>query len=253
MRTVEEVIKQYKHICWYPSAGNDFRPLLYLSDWYYQHKSIPLDDGQEMPDLFIFSDVKGLFSYYPQIGENAYDQIRSGYFEDGACLLRHSANPEKYTEITVKSFEPLNALTLSKDPSWSGSDIPLDYNSAYVFEVNVYSKKDNMVNQYAATVLYIAALNESFVFEFLLPKRIRIEYLVLIRYAGFYNGNRVEPYWILDRLRDFRTKYLVSCTRYVTEAEVDKKGKDFPHFDEIYTIYGEGWSQYGKDSWYRLS
>ena len=51
MRTTEEAIKQYKHICWYPSAGHDFRELLYISDWYYQKNNVPRDRGQKMPDL----------------------------------------------------------------------------------------------------------------------------------------------------------------------------------------------------------
>ncbi len=60
MRTTQEAIKDYKHICWYPSASNDFRPLLFLSDWYYDTYNVPRDEDQVMPDLFILSDLTGL-------------------------------------------------------------------------------------------------------------------------------------------------------------------------------------------------
>ena len=41
MRITLEVLKEYNHICWYPSAGVDFKPLLFISDWYYKKNNVP--------------------------------------------------------------------------------------------------------------------------------------------------------------------------------------------------------------------
>ncbi|MCR5616164.1 MAG: hypothetical protein K6F45_08380 [Saccharofermentans sp.] len=48
MRSVEEVIRLFEHVCWYPSAGSDFRPLLFLSDWYYKKNDVPMDGCGEL-------------------------------------------------------------------------------------------------------------------------------------------------------------------------------------------------------------
>ena len=54
MRTIEDAIKNYNHICWYPSAGEDFKPLLFISNWYYKKNSVPMDEGQVLRNCLIF-------------------------------------------------------------------------------------------------------------------------------------------------------------------------------------------------------
>ncbi len=64
MRSIEEVIRQFEHVCWYPSAGSDFRALLFLSDWYYKKNDVPTDEGQVLPDLFGMTDMMGLHEVF---------------------------------------------------------------------------------------------------------------------------------------------------------------------------------------------
>lgn len=89
MRTTEEAIKQFKHICWYPSAGKDFRPLLFISNWYYKKNNVPIDDGQEFPDLFILTDHCGLFDSHGDTSclGDAYYQLKEGFCEPNAQLV----------------------------------------------------------------------------------------------------------------------------------------------------------------------
>ena len=65
MNLIDE-IKKFKHICWYPSAGADFRALLFFSEAFYSDYSgffryskpyaYPDDAERIVPDLFIFND-----------------------------------------------------------------------------------------------------------------------------------------------------------------------------------------------------
>ena len=80
MRSTQEAIRQYKHICWYPSAGKDFRSLLFLSDWYFRNNELALDEGQELPDLFVFTDYQGLSDYYEEeYGKEGFEFLKPGF------------------------------------------------------------------------------------------------------------------------------------------------------------------------------
>ena len=116
MRTTGEAIKQFKHICWYPSAGKDFRPLLFISDWYYMKNNVPKDDGQKYPDLFILTDLCGLFGSHGDTScfGDAYYQLKEGFCEPDARLA-HIEYKNSSTEIIVKKIEKLRDLGLPFD------------------------------------------------------------------------------------------------------------------------------------------
>ncbi|MBR3247109.1 MAG: hypothetical protein IKG03_01775 [Clostridiales bacterium] len=91
MRTTKDAIKKFKHICWYPSAGKDLRPLLFISDWNYKKNNVPMDEGQEFPDLFILTDLCGFFDSYGDsdcLGD-AYYQLNDGFCEPGSSLITY--------------------------------------------------------------------------------------------------------------------------------------------------------------------
>ncbi|MBO4426391.1 MAG: hypothetical protein J5776_05230, partial [Clostridiales bacterium] len=75
MRSIEEVIKDYKHVCWYPSAGSDFRALLFLSDWYYKKNDVPMDEGQVLPDLFVMTDIMSIHDIFEPLDFKRYDKL----------------------------------------------------------------------------------------------------------------------------------------------------------------------------------
>ena len=92
MKTVSEAIRNYKHICWYPSAGVDFKPLLFISDWYYKKNNVPIDEGQVLPDLFIFTDYAGFHAIDMELSGfgDDYEQIQNSYCESGFGFIEIS-------------------------------------------------------------------------------------------------------------------------------------------------------------------
>ncbi len=72
-------VKDYHHICWYPSAGEDFHGMLYLSETFYSDYSkefkycdpYPEEAYRILPDLFIFTDHD----------EKKEDLLKGGKFE----------------------------------------------------------------------------------------------------------------------------------------------------------------------------
>lgn len=249
MRTVLEAIKKYKHICWYPSAGADFRSLLFISDWYCKKYNLPLDKGQEMPDLYVLTDYAGFPVWY---GED-YEREGEDFLKPGFCLV-DNAYYSNSTKVTVKTVERLRDLHLSFDRELADFDNNSLYNAAFLMEVEVESVLEGIVTKYDATVLYVMALNESFYRELILPNRVRVEYQVLVRYGeGILGGARLNPAWIIRAYKNLGTKYLISEWDYVSDAENDTKSFDpMPRLKEIYTISGKQWSQHDMIGWYKV-
>ncbi|PMP84152.1 MAG: hypothetical protein C0175_00615, partial [Caldisericum exile] len=75
-------------IAWYPSAGNDFHPLLYLSPAYSRYNPPKENVEESFPDIFLFTD------YYPW--EN---------FSFSTTIYQ-----DKRTNITVNNIEELPLL-----------------------------------------------------------------------------------------------------------------------------------------------
>ena len=254
MRTVLETLKEYNHICWYPSAGEDFKPLLFISDWYYKKNSVPMDEGQVLPELFIFTDYFGFHSHDKELRGygDAYEQIQNGYCEPGSSFI-HVSYKNSSTDIMVKSFEKLRNLHLPFNTELASCERGYDYNSAFLMKVEVISRINEKVNTYETSIMYVAVLNELFAERVLVPNSIRTEYLIIIRYGtGFGGGNGKGFTWILSEYKELGIKYLVTShfvQGELTEAESDKP---YPQLTGLYGIDGKQWTRDVPVVWYKL-
>ena len=253
MRTIEEVAKQYNHICWYPSAGSDFRALLFLTDWYYEKHNVPVEEGQVLPDLFIFTDLHGLRNWFEPAEYEIAEGV--GHISYSSCVpetsILHASYKARYTDIYLKKIEELKSYRFSLDSDYN-SERDQDYNSAYFLEVEVETKKYGTVKNYSARVLYISVQNEYFAKEFLIPNKICVEYQIIIRYGCGFGGAKEGPTWIIQSYKELGIRYLIANEEYVDSTECEATCKSCPTFKVIYSIDGKQWSGYGRVSWYRL-
>ena len=250
MRTVEEVIRQYEHVCWYPSAGSDFRALLFLSDWYYKKYDVPMDEGQVLPELFVMTDYMGLrmFDGEQHIFGEAYEQIQRGHCEPGSSLL-HVKYKNNSTEIVVKRYEKLCNLSLPYDSRLLYQEEPAVYNSAFLIEVEVISRSYDVTNRYETAILYVAAENQLFAERVLIPNGIKTEYLVIMNYgAGFGGGNGISYKWILRDYKELGIGYVVSNQF----PAGDGSDTDYPELADFYGIDGVQWTRGNPVVWYRV-
>ena len=250
MRSVEEVIRQYEHVCWYPSAGSDFRALLFLSDWYYKKNDVPMDEGQVLPELFVMTDYMGLrmFDGEQHIFGEAYEQIRRGHCKPGACLL-HVGYKNNSTDIVVKRYEKVRDMGLPFDDELNCYEKPAVYDSAFLIEVEVISRSYDEVNRYETAVLYAAAENQLFAERVLIPNGIKTEYLVIINYgAGFGGGNGIGFEWILRDYKELGIKCVVS-NQFLAGDGTDPY---YPELTDFYGIDGVQWTRENAVVWYRV-
>ena len=86
-----EVLKD-KTICWYPSAGEDFRPLLYLSEQYVSTRDA-IKNISPLPELFVFTDYHNSYfdSNYKGLKALSEGTLRKGdyLFDDSVRGTLH--------------------------------------------------------------------------------------------------------------------------------------------------------------------
>ena len=228
MRSFEEVIKQYNHVCWYPSAGNDFRALLFLSEWYYDLNHVDHGDDNAFPNLFILTDYQWLGNSFSSEEETPKYIVGDALYEDHR------------TRIIIKSIEQLRKLDLLYNSKLTYGDRPSAYNSVILFSVEVESKFRGSINRYRTSILYITIQNEMFVNDLIKPNNLSIEYLVLIRYGtGFLGLSYIS---------------VISNKKYVTDySQSRESGVLTQQLNEFYSIDGKQWSNYGDVGWYSVS
>lgn len=254
MRSVEEVIKSYEHICWYPSAGSDFRALLFLSDWYYKKRGVPMDEGQVLPELFVMTDYEGFCIHdgEQRIFGDASEQIVRGHCEPGSCLV-HVAYKNTSTDIVVKRYEKLRDTGLPFDFRLNHQGKPEVYNSAFLIEVEVVSRSYDEIRRYETSVLYAAAENKLFAERILIRCGVKMEYLVIINYGtGFGGGNGIGFEWMFDEYEELGIRYVVSnhaVRSYL--AEYGTAGA-CPELRDFYGIDGVQWTRRDPVVWYKV-
>lgn len=273
MTTLSNVIAEHKHICWYPSAATDFRPLVFLCEQYYNLvKDKFTSPINKFPDLFIFTDV----SPWEWDSVSKYTTGYSPY-----RLNKGKVNPgiELYyddkTSITIEKVENLKPLSLSLNQELLNvvdvNSIKPDNGNAQYMRVKICSRNNEGEMEWHTDIVYVIAENTAFAFEYLLPNKIKVDYLVNVRYGDAFGGSAVNSSWLQRILPALKTRYYLS-TRYNADApsvDLDVITKLFggDHISDspaVIPIYdtdqratgikdGSDWSFYGSVYWFAVN
>ena len=220
-------------IAWYPSAGTDFRALLYLSPQYSAMN--PADQQEpEHPQLFLFTD------YFP--------------WSDSKFLDDSVVHDDGRTRIVVNYIEELPDLDLPLDPDI----VAFPEGSAAtgrVLYLEVLVKSD-MLGEFTYPVIYAFVENEALCSKVLLKKNSQISHVIHIRYGSGFGGSKASGAWILNTLKQLRCNILVSDGHH-SEHSGDKAAYiKYPNLmgeraqlKEIRRIDGAGWSDHGDVTW----
>lgn len=226
-------------IAWYPSAGKDFRALLYL----HQNYSIfdpAIQPEPVPPDIFIFSD------YYP------WENLR---FLDSRQIFS-----DNDTTISVDGIEELPPLNLPlHDHIVSFPKGSLATGRVIFMNVKITS---NVLGEYRYPVIYAFVENESFYCEKLVPAQAIISHVIHVRYGGgLGGGGQAAGTWIINVLKK------LNCEVFITDGHHSwQKGDDFAldycpaipkssdiKLHPIREIHESKWSGHGDVSWNLIS
>lgn len=223
-------------VCWYPSAGKDYRPLLYLSDQYKVYCKIGCSHEPKSPDFFILTDY------------NSHLEFRKG-------SILHQDSCSKITVLDSEKLMPIN-MRYSLDIVDFAQN--RSYNNVTFIQALVESKQ---IGTFKVPLLYINAINEYFCMDFLIRYQAIISYIIHVRYGGGCGGGgRASGAWLNYVLELLKTEV------YITDEQEDLQSGDEVFLEQfpklklqtvpkktlLRTIPSENWSSHGDVNWYLM-
>lgn len=194
-------------IAWYPSAGGDFRDLLYLSKRFSEHMPAWMTEPAP-PDLFLHTDY-----YFHSISK-----LHEG------CAIHF----DERTSVVVKSIEELPRCDLPLDPEIVAFPDGSHATGRVLFlEADVSS---NVLGDFSAPVIYVFAENGAFCAQRILPNHGKFSHIIHVRHGGGCGGGGMSTgIWMLNILR--RT----GCECFITDGHLHRQSGD----ERIYALYPE--------------
>lgn len=222
-------------IAWYPSAGEDFRDLLYLHPSFAQeypaHKPEP-----SHPNIFLHTD------YFPR----GY----SNFLDDTTIYL------DGRTSISVAAIEQLSRMDLPLDAEIVNCPERSYATGRVVFlEIDVQS---DILGSFKVPVVYAFVENAAFCAKKIFPFAGRFSHIIHVRYGGgFGGGGKSSGAWLHNILKQ------VHCEVYITDGNACMQSGDerairlYPELGdrqdyelvEMRIIQSEKWSGHGNVSW----
>jgi hypothetical protein len=173
-------------LAWYPSAGEDFRWLLYLHKDYRQvHPAAETEPPP--PDVFIHTD------YYP------WD---CSTFLDSPHLYS-----DQHTSITVVHIEELPRLNLPVYDDLVDSRPGSATNRVMYLEIEIKSRR---LGQFVQPLIYAFAENAAFCSEYLIPKKATVSHIMQVRYGNGLGGSLSSPGWIRYQFNTLKTELVIT-------------------------------------------
>jgi len=223
-------------IAWYPSAGTDFRPLLYLHPGFAEI-SKPSYPEPMPPDIFLFSD------YFPWKESDFLDTTKI-YFDDR-------------TEVRVRGIEELPSVNLNLDKQIVDFPEGSDATGRVVFlDVNISSA---ILGEFTFPVLYVFIENESFCANKILPMHGQISHVIHVRYGGGAGGGgKSTGRWLLNILKQIGCEVFIHDGHFFMQDGDEAAMAMYPALagpcipplsETIRVIKSEAWSNYGVVCW----
>jgi hypothetical protein len=232
-------LKEFKgepRIAWYPSAGEDFRDLLYLHPDYSRKNPASKPDPQA-PDIFLHTD------YFP--------------WSTSTFLDSRIIHIDDRTSVTVKSIEELPRCDLPLDEK--SVDFPQGSHATgkvLFLEVDINS---NVLGNFSAAVVYAFVENSVFCAERILPQGSVFSHIVHVRYGGgLGGGGRSSGVWLLNILGQLQCECYVTDSHHTRQSGDERTytlypalagAEDESQLEKIRIIKSEEWSGHGDVSW----
>ena len=179
-------------ISWYPSAGNDYRDIMELSE----ERAI-LHNIKELPDLFIHTDYDSNFVNLDGI-----------VYNDGRTIVQIENKFElQLTHIINYHVNPIYAHFASHAPQEP---------TIYLLDISVSSESLGVIKK---TVIYFLFENINFLEQIILKNKIKISHFVKVGEGCSFGGNGKSISIAYAFLSNFKTKYLIIDN----EVDVDFK------------------------------
>lgn len=198
-------------IAWYPSAGDDWRDLLFLSERY-RHVNPPLLPEPAEPDIFIHTDY---------LAGDYFNPFDHDLLFHGDRLTPHGVSR---TTITVLHQENLPTLHLAFHSDLVGcKPSPILGRVSYMI-VRVVS---NTLGCWEVPMIYAAVENTAMA-DLMLRRKARVSHMVQMRFGHGLGGGAIGPGFLTRLVNPLQTE------AFVTDRHFDVGGGiTVPHFESV--------------------
>lgn len=239
---LQEQLKSYKSICWYPSAGTDLHGMLYLTPQYLKTQGW---EEKQLPDCFIFTDCD--------------DWAVKGFLKNGS--INAVLHQDKRTSIVAENLELAGELKLPYDERLILLPSKDMFGSVFYSRIKIQS---NVFGEWETDFFYIITENTAFATQFLIPNSIHVDYVTRIRYGGGFGGSFVSGEHIRLLLNALHTRYFICDSGRLEYFPRDMRLEGFrEEFAEYFGHMREPeyfqmsednhqWSSYDSCTWYKV-
>jgi hypothetical protein len=197
-------LKGIPRIAWYPSAGEDFSPLLLLNK-YYSNLNPTIDVEPAPPDIFLFTD------YFPLYSKDSIDK-KFVYSSNG-------------TEIILNLIEELPKIHFPLKGNSYDYYIS-DNGQVFFLEATV---KSEILGEFKFPVIYAFTENQTFCSRILLKNKSIISHIIHHRYcSGCTPGGKTSSDWFMKYLERLK------CEVYISLGFIDWRHIDNTKYQSYY-------------------
>lgn len=168
-------------VAWYPSAGTDFRPILYLHPDYQSQCNVP------KPDIYLFSDIL---------------DFPSSKFISGNVLHEDSK-----TKLTALSVDYIGILKLPVRPELVPSSNPHQFTN-HLYKIHVQIESTEL--ERSSVTVYYAFCENTALANYLIGHRVRVSHLIRVCYGSAFGGSAASGAWLLNTTQALRTECMIS-------------------------------------------
>jgi len=229
-----------KRICWYPSAGPDFRDLLMINEKF-------LINGKKLdvyPDIYVHNSAT--FDSYYDI-ESIFSNPKEA---KGKILYK-----DDKTNISVISATKLEKEDIGYNENYLSIPInPKLLNRSIYIKIKIESKR---LGTYEKDLIYFVSENGSFAINYLLKHKLNVSHIIRVTYGNGFGGARYNGNFILHIMNRLKTRYLI-CSQFNFDDNCDAtnellKQKELydqtPKMDLFARTVNQGWSDPDVDWW----
>ena len=258
--SIKDIIDKHNRICWYPSAGADFRVLMFLSEQYCKWKNVEIAKD-ELPTLFILTDCNPNDCKYSgySLGQSQVSKLAGNELKPGDFLYNSSG----ITKITAMEVVTLPGPNIEFSDEFYGFEQAKNYGKAFYLRIHINS---NQLGEWDTEVLYILTENTRFALDYLIPQNIKIDFLIKVRYGDAFGGSRLNGAWLLKLIKPLKVKYFLSNAILERDyfRRFDELQNAYPQYgymwedtdriemENIYRVDGMSWSNCGDIQWYKI-
>lgn len=250
-------LKSAPRIAWYPSAGEDFRDLLYLSRAYSVHHPAIVEPPP--PELFLPGEVAGVPRQ--STGEPLAPELflHTDYFpwQMSQFLDTPIIYNDCKTTLTVLELEELPRCDLPLNPGLVTFEEGSTATGRVVFMwVQVQSR---LLGDFHCPLLYAFVENAAFCASLALPHQARFSHVVQVRYGGGCGGGGFSVgAWLPNVLKRLGCQVFITDDSDDEDLPADPAIRLFPELDSeqppcelksIRTLPGKLWSNHGDITW----